>query len=836
MVELPSFSRRLVTTEAPTSRVTAADVAVPGRMLANVLAQTAEGVNELTRAVENRKLSESALRIEEDMHRARLENAGHPEKFKAWAKGYAGELQKREPNPFTRAKIAGQLGIATTRTYNALQSELHAATFKAAKDSMLTRASAIDDRMAAMAHEGETGSPEYAALSAEMRSIYDELGRQPLYGVSEEIASRAMANSEGRHIAEAVVHASSRGGLPPGPERASVVERIVLAESAGDPQAASETSTAAGAGQFLESTWLDLLARHRPDLTEGRSREEILEMRGDGPLSRQMVEALAGENADILERAGHVATARNLYLAHFLGAGGALAMLTAAPADGIREALTAGGVPEAKADAMIAANKTVLKGKTVGEIAQWASARMGVTDDTATLIEEALWDPDLPLGPEERRRYIGYAMAETAKIDAQRRKASGEAAEEHERRIIDASAGLGPLFPRSDIENDAALLETQRNAALRQYDAATKDVLALRRAYERFTSPQGGDFNPYDADDRKDLDRVYEALGGDASALKALVDQTGVAPPSVVKKVRGDLATTDPARIEGAMQLAANLMFANPHAFAGHPGASEIEQAALTFRHMVDDLGYTAEESAARLAEANTPEYKSRVAAQVKGEDIDKIVKDKLALSHLESAFDPAPWWPGQPTIGQDPETRRAMFSDYTELFRERYMESGDAASAKTLAAAQLKRVWGVTSVNGADIVSRYPPESAPGLFGLENPSEAIAAAALSDIEAETGMAAKREDLRLLPIPSLTADAWKTGRPVPYLLFWRDADDIVHTLDAGRAFTADPAVLRSEQTRLRAEAFRAAQNAPRPADPGLFETGADQILEGPQPQ
>ena len=39
----------------------------------------------------------------------------------------------------------------------------------------------------------------------------------------------------------------------------AVASRIVFAESSGDPLAKNERSSATGAGQFLEATWLDLI-------------------------------------------------------------------------------------------------------------------------------------------------------------------------------------------------------------------------------------------------------------------------------------------------------------------------------------------------------------------------------------------------------------------------------------------------------------------------------------------------------------------------------------------------------------------------------------------------
>jgi hypothetical protein len=61
----------------------------------------------------------------------------------------------------------------------------------------------------------------------------------------------------------------------------AVVERIIGVESHGDPNAKNKRSSATGLGQFLDETWLDMIRAHRPDLGQGRSQDEILELRRD---------------------------------------------------------------------------------------------------------------------------------------------------------------------------------------------------------------------------------------------------------------------------------------------------------------------------------------------------------------------------------------------------------------------------------------------------------------------------------------------------------------------------------------------------------------------------
>src|SRR5690242_16069328 len=109
----------------------------------------------------------------------------------------------------------------------------------------------------------------------------------------------------------------------------AIVERIIEVESSGDANAKNKRSSATGLGQFLNETWLDLIRAHRPDLIRERSADEILELRRDPKLSREMTIRFVERNAAILERRGLPVTPGTIYLAHFAGGAGAVAILSA---------------------------------------------------------------------------------------------------------------------------------------------------------------------------------------------------------------------------------------------------------------------------------------------------------------------------------------------------------------------------------------------------------------------------------------------------------------------------------------------------------------------------
>lgn len=124
-------------------------------------------------------------------------------------------------------------------------------------------------------------------------------------------------------------------------------------ESAMNPEARAGTSSATGLYQFIESTWLDTVKKHggrfgmgalaaQIDLTasgnayvaDPAQREAILALRSDPEVASLMAAGLAEDNrAHLAPILGRQPDHSELYLAHFLGAGGAGRFLAEMQAD-----------------------------------------------------------------------------------------------------------------------------------------------------------------------------------------------------------------------------------------------------------------------------------------------------------------------------------------------------------------------------------------------------------------------------------------------------------------------------------------------------------------------
>lgn len=157
----------------------------------------------------------------------------------------------------------------------------------------------------------------------------------------------------------------------------TLIGHIIRVESGGDAAAKNPRSTATGLGQFIESTWLRMMRSYRPDLVARLSPREVLDLRLDAALSRQMVRHLAQENEAFLRARGHAVSAGRLYLAHFLGPGGADMALRADPAQSVESVM--GG-------AVVAANP-FLRRWTVAELRDWAERRMSGPGGAVAAVE-----------------------------------------------------------------------------------------------------------------------------------------------------------------------------------------------------------------------------------------------------------------------------------------------------------------------------------------------------------------------------------------------------------------------------------------------------------------
>ena len=156
-------------------------------------------------------------------------------------------------------------------------------------------------------------------------------------------ALTAMTRQAAPRVVNAIKTAAHRTGV----NFAYLMEQAA-AESSFDAKAGSKSSSAKGLYQFIESTWLKMVKSHGAEhglgkyaaliddngkVTDPQARREILELRNNPEKASLLAAEFASENQRYLVQHSGLAPneigSTELYLAHFLGAGGAAAFLKA---------------------------------------------------------------------------------------------------------------------------------------------------------------------------------------------------------------------------------------------------------------------------------------------------------------------------------------------------------------------------------------------------------------------------------------------------------------------------------------------------------------------------
>lgn len=145
-----------------------------------------------------------------------------------------------------------------------------------------------------------------------------------------------------------------------------LIDSIIGAESGGDNNAKNPNSSASGPGQFIDSTFLDVIRKARPDLAD-KSDSELLALKTDPVIGRQATEAYAAQNGETLAKNGLPVTPGTQYLAHFAGPTGAVSILKADPTASAASIL---------GPAVVKANP-FLANMSAADLQAWASKKMG---------------------------------------------------------------------------------------------------------------------------------------------------------------------------------------------------------------------------------------------------------------------------------------------------------------------------------------------------------------------------------------------------------------------------------------------------------------------------
>ena len=168
-------------------------------------------------------------------------------------------------------------------------------------------------------------------------------------------------------------HGTGEQTIEPAP--GVIAARIICAESNGNAYQKNRRSSASGAAQFIDETWLRMVRTYRPDLAKV-SRKELLELRHNTELALEITGRLVERNSESLRSRQLPVTPGNLYLLHFAGAGGAVALLSADETEDAGSVMAqADATGQSKRERVVRANPFLAR-FTVADIKSWADKKM----------------------------------------------------------------------------------------------------------------------------------------------------------------------------------------------------------------------------------------------------------------------------------------------------------------------------------------------------------------------------------------------------------------------------------------------------------------------------
>lgn len=554
--------------------------------------------------------------------------------------------------------------------------------------------------------------PRKAELLAEIEAdTLKAIDDNPYYTEVEKDALRKAARTDVQTAFAMALSPAERMDVDPARQDQTIADRIAAIEGVSK----NPSSSATGTGQFISGTWRDMIRRYHPELAAGRSNEEIDALRVDPQLGQEMIDRYAAENTAILTNGGFQASPGNLYLAHFLGPGGAMAMLSASPL-----------VDAAKINPAAAkSNPNVFyepdgTPRSVGAVIAWAGQKMGgvVRTNWNKTLDALPYAQKVAIAADGGTQYIKQ-QTEIKKAQQDSYNAWKNAVDNG---IKDGIIGLADInrFYSSGQLTDAG----DRQHFIDAIEKRDKDTLNLASAQAKLSDP-GYKWNRFADGDKKAVNLVWDNVqkqeGGSVlddqqgdtpgmqDALAAVVRQTGIIPDGAADQIRNGIYSPDGHAQDRAFLLMDALEHANRPAYEAtfdnaQRARADIYQSLVPMvpRDVLQKMLDPMDEQAAQMREKLLPKGRE-LAAKIGDGDI------------LNSAFGsglPIPFIRQIPSAPGDPLEMAALRNDFNEAYAAVYAYVRNEDEAKKLAFKWLGNKWGVTDVgSGGPTVMARPPE-----------------------------------------------------------------------------------------------------------------------------
>lgn len=198
------------------------------------------------------------------------------------------------------------------------------------------------------------------------------------------------------------------------------------------------------------------------------------------------------------------------------------------------------------------------------------------------------------------------------------------------------------------------------------------------------------------------------------NAVAELSSRTGIIPSQVKTIFNTGATSKDPEVVLPIAKMYGQIFDNNPAAATDMPSST---MAYYTKVYELNRAGMPedkAVETAYRLTYEQDDRTKQMIASQVRDKDYMKG-RDKAAQANINSFYTLGGF--SSPGADKPGINNREYLRDYQTLYDANFAETGgDAKLAQKITDAQVKKTWGVTSVNGKEEIMKYAPEAAYGI------------------------------------------------------------------------------------------------------------------------
>ena len=524
-----------------------------------------------------------------------------------------------------------------------------------------------------------------SSLTDEQRTILEETTQDP--DLSPEMRQRLYAATQGRLKgvdAAAFVDTVTDDGYE---------AKVTRAESDGVSYAKNPYSSATGHHQFVSGTWLEnvreLQAAGQMDWTKGMRDDQLLELRKDPATSSQVFKHFRAKNARTLSAAGLPVNDSTEYLAHFLGAGGAVRVLTADPNTKLPDLLSEDAIR----------SNPFLKNMTVTDLKNWSARKMTMKASDIARQQVAVDQIEDP----EVRAMAARQLADRYNI---RKRLEDSAAVEYEERI----GAKDDSLTQQEILSNHDLGDSAQKALVAELQKQRKDQIAVQQTIGELADETTA-WNPYDSKQRSRVDDAYKSiLDEDAplspagqTAAGEIALRTGFVPRTMFDALRGAATGNDPEAMATGMEFLNQVIQRQPSAIEMFDGKSAVKNALADYRFYSGFMG--AGEAAQRVIDMNAPEaVAKRKNLSDAAKEATKGLKADDLIHHLSG-------------LGVDAElgneTQQAeMMTEYKRLFEDAYLSTGDDIMAANRALTEMSRVYGPNQITGNSRLMKFPPQN----------------------------------------------------------------------------------------------------------------------------